>query len=205
MVNRLTRAMMKAANARSRKPAEVKNIQPVKGVIGKKRMADLVKAVNNRNRRIRYQVKRLTGEYSMENYAKLARAQYLPPMIKVDFSKIKTIKDYNALMRMLEADKTVEWKQTRTNSMRMWLRNSIARSIWVNEEDDPEMFERIMKMSDREILEFKDANKDLIGDVFDYYVDDTGIDADDREYMWNRMRKALGLKGVVVNGDIITL
>lgn len=205
MVNKLTRAMMKAANARSRKPAEVKNIQPVKGVIGKKRMADLVKAVNNRNRRIRYQVKRLTGEYSMENYAKLARAQYLPPMIKVDFSKIKTIKDYNALMRMLEADKTVEWKQTRTNSMRMWLRNSIARSIWVNEEDDPEMFERIMKMSDREILEFKDANKDLIGDVFDYYVDDTGIDADDREYMWNRMRKALGLKGVVVNGDIITL
>lgn len=205
MVNKLTRAMMKAANARSRKPAEVKNIQPVKGVIGKKRMADLVKAVNNRNRRIRYQVKRLTGEYSMENYAKLARAQYLPPMIKVDFSKIKTIKDYNALMRMLEADKTVEWKQTRTNSMRMWLRNSIARSIWVNEEDDPEMFERIMKMSDREILEFKDANKDLIGDVFDYYVDDSGIDADDREYMWNRMRKALGLKGVVVNGDIITL
>lgn len=205
MVNRLTRAMMKAANARSRKPAEVSNIQPVKGVIGKKRMADLIKAVNNRNRRIRYQVKRLTGEYSMENYAKLARAQYLPPMIKVDFRNIRTIKDYNALIRMLEADKTVEWKQTRTNSMRMWLRNSIARSIWVNEEDDPEMFERIMKMSDREILEFKDANKDLIGDVFDYYVDDTGIDADDREYMWNRMRKALGLKGVVVNGDIITL
>lgn len=205
MVNRLTRAKMKAANARSRKPAEVKNIQPVKGVIGKKRMADLVKAVNNRNRRIRYQVKRLAGEYSMENYAKLARAQYLPPMIKVDFSKIKTIKDYNALMRMLEADKTVEWKQTRTNSMRKWLRNSIVRSIWVNEEDDPEMFERIMKMSDREILEFRDANKDLIGDVFDYYVDDSGIDADDREYMWNRVRKALGLKGVVVNGDIITL
>ena len=205
MVNRLTRAMMKAANARSKKPAEVSNIQPVKGVIGKKRMADLIKAVNNRNRRIRYQVKRLTGEYSMENYAKLARAQYLPPMIKVDFRNIRTIKDYNALIRMLEADKTVEWKQTRTNSMRMWLRNSIARSIWVNEEDDPEMFERIMKMSDREILEFKDANKDLIGDVFDYYVDDTGIDADDREYMWNRMRKALGLKGVVVNGDIITL
>lgn len=205
MVNRLTRAMMKTANARSRKPAEVSNIQPVKGVIGKKRMADLAKAVNNRNRRIRYQVKRLAGEYSMENYAKLARAQYLPPMIKVDFSKIKTIKDYNALMRMLEADKTVEWKETRTNSMRRWLRNSIARSIWVNEEDDPEMFERIMKMSDREILEFRDANKDLIGDVFDYYVDDSGIDADDREYMWNRMRKALGLKGVVVNGDIITL
>lgn len=205
MVNRLTRAMMKTANARSRKPAEVSNIQPVKGVIGKKRMADLVKAVNNRNRRIRYQVKRLVGEYSVENYAKLARAQYLPPMIKVDFSKIKTIKDYNALMRMLEADKTVEWKQTRTNSMRMWLRNSIARSIWVNEEDDPEMFERIMKMSDREILEFRDANKDLIGDVFDYYVDDSGIDADDREYMWNRVRTALGLKGKVVNGNIITL
>lgn len=205
MVNRLARAMMKAANARSRKPAEVSNIQPVKGVIGKKRMADLIKAVNNRNRRIRYQVKRLTGEYSMENYTKLARAQYLPPMIKVDFRNIRTIKDYNALMRMLEADKTVEWKQTRTNSMRKWLRNSITRSIWVNEEDDPELFERISKMSDREILEFRDANKDLIGDVFDYYVDDTGIDADDREYMWNRVRTALGLKGVVVNGDIITL
>lgn len=205
MVNRLARAMMKAANARSRKPAEVTDIQPVKGVIGKKRMADLRKAVNNRNRRIRYQVKRLTGEYSMENYAKLARAQYLPPMIKVDFRNIRSIKDYNALMRMLEADKTVEWKQTRTSSMRMWLRNSIARSIWVNEEDDPELFEKISKMSDREILEFKDANKDLIGDVFDYYVDDSGIDADDREYMWNRVRQALGLKGVVVNGDIITL
>lgn len=200
----VTRAALNLVAAR-RKPAQVYNIRPVKGVIGQKRIAELKKAVNNRNARIRYQVRRIYGEYSMENYAKLARAQYVPPMIKVDFRNITTVKQYNALLRMLEADKSHEWKTNRTKAMRMWLRNSVARSIWVNEEDDPEMFEKIAEMSDREIMRFRDENKDLIGDVFEYYVDDSGIDVDDREYMWNRMRQALGLKGVVVNGDIITL
>lgn len=175
--------------------SKVSNIQPVKGMIGKTRIAKLKKAVENRNRRVRYTVKKLTGEWSEANYLKLVRGQYVPPAVRVDFSKIRSVKDYNALMRMLEADKTQEWKDVRLNSMRSWMKNSIKRSIWIDEEDDPELFEKISKMSEKEILQYRLSNPGLIKEIFEYYVDDDLIDADDRDIMWNRLRKAFGLKG----------
>lgn len=175
--------------------SKVSNIAPVKGMIGKKRIDQLKKAVENRNRRVRYTVKKMTGEWNEENYLKLVRGQYVPPAVRVDFSKITSLKDYNALMRMLEADKTREWKDTRLNNMRNWLANSIKRSIWIDESDDPELFEKIYSMSEQEILRYRMDHPELIKEIFEYYVDDQAIDADDRDYMWNRMRKALGLKG----------
>ena len=59
------------------RPTTVKNIAPVKGMFGKKRLEKLEKAIENRNRRIKRQVKALAGEYTPENYAKLARSGYL--------------------------------------------------------------------------------------------------------------------------------
>lgn len=184
--------------------SKVTNLKPVEGLIGKKRLATLEKAVRNRNRRVRYTVKKLTGEWNEENYLKLVRGQYVPPAVRVDLSKITSVKDYNALVRMLEADKTKEWKDTRLNSMRNWLANSIKRSIWIDESDDPELFEKIYRMSEQEILAYRDDNKSLIKDIFEYYVDDQAIDADDRDYMWNRMRQALGLKGEKTS-DVFTI
>ena len=175
--------------------SKVENIAPVKGMIGKKRIDKLKKAVENRNRRVRYTVKKMTGEWNEENYLKLVRGQYVPPAVRVDFSKIRSIKDYNALMRMLEADKTKEWKDTRLNNMRNWLANSIKRSIWIDEEDDPELFEKIYSMSEQEILRYRMEHPELIKEIFEYYVDDDLIDADDRDVMWNKMRQTLGLKG----------
>ena len=175
--------------------SRVENIAPVKGMIGKKRIDKLKKAVENRNRRVRYTVKKMTGEWNEENYLKLVRGQYVPPAVRVDFSKIRSIKDYNALMRMLEADKTKEWKDTRLNNMRNWLANSIKRSIWIDEEDDPELFEKIYSMSEQEILRYRMEHPELIKEIFEYYVDDDLIDADDRDFMWNKMRQTLGLKG----------
>lgn len=175
--------------------SKVENIAPVKGMIGKKRIDKLKKAVENRNRRVRYTVKKMTGEWNEENYLKLVRGQYVPPAVRVDFSKVRSIKDYNALMRMLEADKTKEWKDTRLNNMRNWLANSIKRSIWIDEEDDPELFEKIYSMSEQEILRYRMEHPELIKEIFEYYVDDDLIDADDRDVMWNKMRQTLGLKG----------
>ena len=175
--------------------SKVTNLKPVEGLIGKKRLATLEKAVRNRNRRVRYTVKKLTGEWNEENYLKLVRGQYVPPAVRVDLSKITSVKDYNALVRMLEADKTKEWKDTRLNSMRNWLANSIKRSIWIDESDDPELFEKIYSMSEQEILQYRMANPSLVKRIFEYYVDDDLIDADDRDIMWNRIRKALGLRG----------
>lgn len=175
--------------------SKVENIAPVKGMIGKKRIDKLKKAVENRNRRVRYTVKKMTGEWNEENYLKLVRGQYVPPAVRVDFSKVRSIKDYNALMRMLEADKTKEWKDTRLNNMRNWLANSIKRSIWIDEEDDPELFEKIYNMSEQEILRYRMEHPELIKEIFEYYVDDDLIDADDRDFMWNKMRQTLGLKG----------
>lgn len=175
--------------------SRVENIAPVKGMIGKKRIDKLKKAVENRNRRVRYTVKKMTGEWNEENYLKLVRGQYVPPAVRVDFSKVRSIKDYNALMRMLEADKTKEWKDTRLNNMRNWLANSIKRSIWIDEEDDPELFEKIYSMSEQEILRYRMEHPELIKEIFEYYVDDDLIDADDRDFMWNKMRHTLGLKG----------
>lgn len=175
--------------------SRVENIAPVKGMIGKKRIEKLKKAVENRNRRVRYTVKKMTGEWNEENYLKLVRGQYVPPAVRVDFSKVTSIKDYNALMRMLEADKTKEWKETRLNNMRNWLANSIKRSIWIDEEDDPELFEKIRNMSEQDILRYRMEHPDLVKRIFEYYVDDDLIDADDRDVMWNKTREALGLPG----------
>lgn len=184
----------------------VSNIGKVKGIIGDTRVANLQKAVKNRNARLRRQVKALTGEaYTYENYLKLSRAGYLPPVIRVDFSKIRSVKDYNALMRMIEADKTPAWKADRLDAMRNWLKKSIKRSIWIDEDDDPELFQRIEEMSEREILAYRRDYKGLIGEIFDYYVDDQAIDADDRDAMWIRIRRALGLVGEIGANPIIAV
>lgn len=179
----------------SGRPAEVTNIKPVKGLFGEKRIAALERAVRNRNRRIRAQVAKMTGErYTPENYAKLARSQYVPGFIRIDFSKVTTVKEYNAIIRMLEADKSKAWKNTRTEQMRETLAKTIRRALSIDADDDPEMFAKIMTMSDSEIVSFRMSNKALISDIFEYYKGQD-LDADDREWMWNRIREALGLKG----------
>ena len=73
--------------------SKVTNLKPVEGLIGKKRLATLEKAVRNRNRRVRYTVKKLTGEWNEENYLKLVRGQYVPPAVRVDLSKITSVND----------------------------------------------------------------------------------------------------------------
>lgn len=193
--------MLTAAYTRRAKkvnvPTRVANIGKIKGIVGTKRLNELQKAVRNRNARMRRQTAKLTGEaYTYDNYLKLVRAGYLPPVIRVDMAKMTSIKDYNALMRMIEADKTPAWKSQRLDAMREWLSKSVKRSIWVDEEDDPELFERIDSMNEKEILDFRRDYKGLIGDIFDYY-NEQAIDADDRDIMWVRIRQALGLTGPI--------
>lgn len=204
-----TNPLTKAFVVRTKKvnvPARVTNMGKIKGIIGTKRLNELQKAVKNRNARMRRQTAKITGEkYTYENYLKLVRGQYLPPVVRVDLSKITSVKDYNALMRMLEADKTPAWKADRLNAMREWLKKSVKRSIWIDEEDDPELFERIDTMSEKEILEYRRNYKGLIKDIFDYYVDDQAIDADDRDVMWVRIRRALGLTGEIGANPIISI
>lgn len=174
------------------KPTVVQNIKPVKGLIGKKRLEKLDKAIRNRDRRVRYQVKKMAGEYTPENYAKLARSGYLPSQIKVDFSKIKTIKDYNILMRMLEADKTPEWKSLRLHSMRKWISTMVAKNIYVTPDQDPELFNRLADMSEAEILQFRKDNPLLISDFFEWYNADS-IESEERSWLWAAIREAVGL------------
>lgn len=203
-----TNGLTKAFVVRTKKvnvPARVTNMGKVKGIIGTKRLNELQKAVKNRNARMRRQTARITGEkYTYENYLKLVRGQYLPPVVRVDLSKITSVKDYNALMRMLEADKTPAWKADRLDAMREWLKKSVKRSIWIDEDDDPELFERIESMSEKEILEYRRNYKGLISDIFDYYEEEA-IDADDRDIMWARVRRALGLTGEIGANPIISI
>lgn len=194
--NALTGAFMGRAK-KVNVPTRVTNVGAIKGIVGTKRLNALQKAIRNRNARMRRQTAKLTGEaYTYDNYLKLVRAGYLPPVIRVDMAKMRSVKDYNALMRMLEADKTTSWKSQRLDAMREWLEKSVKRSIWVDEEDDPELFERIREMSEKEILEFRRNYKGLIKDIFDYYEDEA-IDADDRDVMWVRIRQAIGLTGPI--------
>lgn len=174
------------------RPTTVKNIAPVKGMFGKKRLEKLEKAIENRNRRIKRQVKALAGEYTPENYAKLARSGYLPAQIKADFSKISSIKDYNALMRILNADKTQEWKDARLKAMRNWMTKMVEKSIYVDKKIDPELFEKINSMSEKEILEFRKNNPEMIKDFFEWYVAPY-IDGDARDYLWDSIRASLGM------------
>lgn len=175
--------------------SRISNVKVVEGIADAEAVQKLKKAVINRNRRVRYTVKKMTGAWNEENYLKLVRGQYVPPAVRLDFSKLKSKSDLEAAMRMLESDKTKAWKETRLNNMRNWLANSIKRSIWIDEQDDPELFEKIYSMSEQEILQYRMANPGLVKRIFEYYVDDDLIDADDRDIMWNRIRKALGLRG----------
>lgn len=193
---------VKASNV----PTRITNMGKVKGIVGTKRLNELQKAVRNRNARMRRQTAKLTGEgYDYENYLKLVRAGYLPPVIRVDLSKVTSVKDYNALMRMLNADKTKAWRYERLTAMRDWLKKSIKRSIWIDEDDDPELFKHIDTMSEQDILNYRRDYKGLISDVFEYYTSDQAIDADDRDIMWTRIRQALGLTGAVGAKPIIAV
>lgn len=174
-------------------PTMVSNIQPVKGMFGEKRIADLEKAVRNRNRRIKEQVKKLAGEYNQENYAKLARSGYLPSQMKVDFSKVTSIKDYNMLMRMLTADKSKQWKEMRVSSMRNWMKSMVTKTTYIDKKMDPELFAKINSMSEKDIIRFRNENKDLVSDFFEWYKE-PAIDVDERNWLWDSIRKSLGME-----------
>lgn len=180
---------------RTSQPTIVENIAPVKGKFGTKRISDLEKAVKNRNRRIRYQVKRLAGEFTPENYAKLARSGYLPSALKVDFSQVKTVADYNLLMKMLTADKTKQWKGMRLDAMRNWMKAMVQKGAYVDRRMDSELYDFIDHMSELDILRFREENKDLVSDVFEWYAEPY-IDLDERNWLWDSIRKSLGLPPV---------
>lgn len=185
-------------------PTKVINIKPIPGVVGKKRIEDLRKAVRNRNARIRRETKKIFGEYTPEKAQKLIQKQYLPGAVRVDFSKIKTLKDYNALMKMLELDKTKGWKTRRDFESRNWLKSAIENSLNIEYKDDPALFDRINRMSGTDVLFFAMQNAKLVGDLFDHY----GVieqDADARNKRWADTREALGLPREIPNENIFTL
>lgn len=185
-------------------PTKVINIQPIPGVVGKKRIEALRKAVRNRNARMRRETKKIFGEYTPEYAQKLIQKQYLPGAIRVDFSKIKTLKEYNALMRMLELDKTKAWKTKRDFESRNWLKSAVENSLNIEPKDDPALFERIDKMTSTEVLMFALQNSKLIGDLFDYYGV-IGQDVDERNKRWRDTREALGLTREIPNENIFVV
>lgn len=182
----------------------VKNIQPVKGIIGKKRIADLKKAVANRNARYRRATKKIYGEYTHANADELVRRQYLPGYVRVDFSKIKTLKQYKELMNMLNFDKTKGWKAMRTIQAQEWLSSAVKNSFNIEYEDDPELFDAISKMSADEILRFSIENNELIGELFDHYGE-INQNPEEREDRWARTREAFGLSPELGERNIFTV
>lgn len=175
------------------KPTTVNNVAPVPGIIGKKRLEAMYKAVKNRNRRIRDTVTRLSGEYTQENYLKLARAGYLPGQMVIDFSGIKSIKEYNKLMKYLNMDKSKEWKAARLDAMRNWMATMVSKSLYITPDMDPELFARIAGMSEKDILAFRKNNPEMIKDFFEWYSAPF-IDGDARDTLWDEMRQSLGMK-----------
>lgn len=184
---------MRSYNTRT---VRIRNVEQKPG-IGKKRLENLDKAIRNRNRRLTAQVKNIMGEYTQENYYKLTKGQYVPALVTVDFSKVKTVKDYNALMRMLEADKTKQFKQLRTKQMRTTMQNIISRGLMIDADDDPELFKRISQMSDAEIIKMRRDNTDTLVKTFEYYRGEIALEEDERQYYWNEWRKAVGLQPLV--------
>lgn len=186
------------------KTTMVMNIAPVKGLFGEKRIAELKKAVKNRDRRIKRAVKDIKGEYNQENYAKLARAEYVPGRLIVDFSKVTTVKEYNDLMRMLKADSTKEWKAKRTEDMRDALAKTVIKSVNIDASVDPALFKAISKLSSRQITKMRMENPEFFKDIYDQY-DNTYIDADVRDYLWDGIRQALGLKPLEEKPDVFVV
>lgn len=184
---------MRTYNTRT---VRIRNVEEKAG-IGKKRLENLDRAIRNRNRRLTAQVKNIMGEYTQENYYRLAKGQYVPALVDIDFSKIRTIKDYNALMRMLEADKTKQFKQLRTEQMRTTMQNIISRGLMIDADDDPELFKRISQMSDAEIIRMRRDNTDNLVKTFEYYRGEIALEEDERQYYWNEWRKAVGLQPLV--------
>lgn len=178
------------------KTTVIRNVQPIKGIIGEKRLSDLEKAIRNRERRLRRQVKELTGSYSIENYQKMVRGEYLPSRIDIDFSAITSVREYNALMKMLNIDKTKAFKEKRTADMREALETTVRRAISIDASIDPELFARINEMSDKEIARIRMENPEFFKDIYDAY-EASIIDLEMRDYLWDGIREAVGLVPLV--------
>lgn len=164
--------------------------------IGEKRIANLKKAIRNRDRRLTTWTKKMYPDEEKtlkERYTSLARGQYLPGMISIDFSHITTVKEYNALMRMLTADKTKAYKVQRTSQMRDWLKKAISKTIYITPEFDPELYAKINTLTDTEILRFRIDYPSLVKRVFDFYSDDSYITVEERDELWDKIRGAFGL------------
>lgn len=164
-----------------------------KGVIGKVRMKNLETAVRNRNRRINYASKPLLEVNENASLQKLAQQGYIPGQLVVDLKQIKTVKDYNRMMRLLNEDKSKSARALRAKAQARSLRNSIVRSINIDESDDPELFEKLSKMSDRDIASLRLNNKTLIRDIYDEYKSSSAIDEYEQERLHSEIRMALGL------------
>ena len=73
--------------------SRISNVRVVEGIADAEAVQKLRKAVINRNRRVRYTVKKMTGAWNEENYLKLVRGQYVPLAVRLDFSKLKSKAD----------------------------------------------------------------------------------------------------------------
>lgn len=196
-------------------PAVIRNLERIPGRnIFQKDIEELKREVKNYNQRMRYQVNKAFkdkegnwlpgyGEKTFaEKYEILSQKQYIPPFIRVDFSKVRGQKDMDKLFDMLRKDTTGGFKARREIETGMWMEAMVKHSLNIEEDDDPELFNKIKSMSSFEIMQWSLENAKLVGDTFNKYdyvwqgiTGDKG-DAQERKDLWNDIRTSLGLEKV---------
>ena len=137
-------------------------------IIGKKRMEALKKASANYNRRAKRKLQKYFGEVSWEAANKYRRAEGRL-VTDVDISSIKTVKDYNAMIKWLNRDKTKAYKAEKTADRRDWMSTMLQVGYEMNPEDFPELFDLIEHMSGDQILLWQLSYPQLVKDSFRHY------------------------------------
>lgn len=139
-------------------------------VLGKKREAELQKALKNYGRRTERKIRKYYGEVTAETIAKYARMMGEETVIiSFDRAQIKNVRAYNTMIKFLNRDKTKAFKQKITADRRKWLTATLEHAYDLSANEAPELFSAIERMSGDQILAWATSNPEFVKKLFYQY------------------------------------
>ena len=139
-------------------------------VLGKKREAELQKALKNYGRRTERKIKKYYGEVTAETIAKYARMMGEETVIiSFDRAQIKNVRAYNTMIKFLNRDKTREFKAKISADRRKWLTATLEHAYDLSADEAPELFKAIEGMSGDQILSWATQNPEFVKKLFYQY------------------------------------
>lgn len=172
---------MALARRRTEPPRPIRKLVWLKGeagkdaaghrIIGKKREAELKKAVRNYERRTKAKIKKYFGDINTDTIAKFQRMHGNSRMaiFSVDLSSIRSVRDFNKIIDYLNRDKTREYKQALASDRRSWLTKTLEHAYDLDRDSAPKLFAAVERMSADAIMTWAVTNPDMVQDLFYKY------------------------------------